>query len=416
MSRHALAREYFKRIGMQRYGWLSSDLQVGLHSAATKGKIKRDELVQLGKHFARIRRVEKVAHLLNAAAKMHRDPRAALNHLLRETPKLSSTSRLTKETSVRRSSPPVKKRKFPIKGAVLSLALTAAGLSIASFINQPTPRPNLVKVVRPDKINAYTPSALNQEVEKKIQSLREAGKLEKDDHVSVVAFDLENEHFMAHVGSTEPRNAASLIKPFIMLAAYHKVKTGTPAPEWLERQIEQMIVNSNNPASTKVIKFIGGLEEAQRIITQYGFAHTELKEYIPSNGRTYKNRTSANDLNVLLHQLHSGQLVDRDYSALMLRYLDQYTTSRLASFESQYAIGLAGKTGYVAGTQAEATQVTLPNGKKYNFVAIVENKSNPRRQDLEWHNNSREALKELFSTVHAHASARLAGNGATSKP
>ncbi len=414
MSRHALAREYFKRIGMQRYGWLSPNLQVGLHSAATKGKIKRDELVQLGEHFARIGRVEKVAHLLNAAAKMHRDPRAALSHLIRETARLSNKPRLAK-ISVR-SSPSIKRRKFPIKGAVLSLALTAAGLSIASFVNQPTPRPNIVKVVPLGATSPYAPSALNQEVEKKIQSLRAAGKLEKDDHVSVVAFDLENEHFMAHVESTEPRNAASLIKPFIMLAAYHKVKTGTPAPEWLERQIEQMIVNSNNPASRKVLRFIGGPEEAQRIITQYGFANTKLKEYIPSNGRTYKNQTSANDLNVLLYQLHHGQVVDRDYSTRMLRYLDQYTTSRLASFESQYTIGLAGKTGYVAGTQAEATQVTLPNGKKYNFVAIVENKSNPRRQDLEWHNNSREALKELFSTVHAHASARLAGNGATSKP
>lgn len=247
-------------------------------------------------------------------------------------------------------------------------------------------------------------SNIDRAVRLKIAQLRRRGVLSASDRTSIVVFGLGSNKHYVEINPDQPRMAASLIKPFIMLAAYHRLAHGARAPSGLESSISEMIAHSDNHAANRVLRFVGGPKAANAIVRRYGFSKTRIVESIPGSGKTYRNRTSARNLSALLWQLHRRRLVSPAFSARMLGHLNDYETSRLRRLHSLFDMDLTGKTGFVSGENGEATRVTFsgPNGGNadYNFVVLIENPNMPGKPGERWGHRTSGAIREIFKTVH----------------
>lgn len=246
-------------------------------------------------------------------------------------------------------------------------------------------------------------SEVDRLVHQRIAELRQQGVLSPRDKTSVLVYGLHSDKHFVRINVDEQRMAASLIKPFIMLVAYHRIAKGKKAYAGFESDVRQMIVHSDNNATNRVLRFVGGPQTAHRIVRAYDFDKTTIVQYIPAGGRTYRNKTSARNLNALLWKLHNGQLISAAYSRKMLDHLDHYATSRLAALQGEFDVDLAGKTGFVSGLNGEATRVSYPSSsgpRHYNFVAMVENRSMPGRRGGEWGKRTSRAIRQIFKTVH----------------
>lgn len=281
---------------------------------------------------------------------------------------------------------------------LLSIGKTAAG---ATMLGKAT----IAEARKPPKPQYV--SEVDRLVHECIAELREQGTLLPSDKTSVLVYGLQSDKHFVRINVDEQRMAASLIKPFVMLAAYHKIAKGKKSRKKLEEDIGKMIIHSDNNATNRVMKFVGGPGEVDRIAKLHGFNKTRVVEYIPSGGRTYRNKTSARNLSALLWKLHNGNLVSTAYSQKMLGHLDRYTTSRLAALQGSLDIDdLAGKTGFVGGLNGEATRVTYATAsgpKHYTFVAMVENpamKSAGAGKKQRWGKATSRVIRSIFQTVH----------------
>ena len=153
---------------------------------------------------------------------------------------------------------------------------------------------------------------LEQQLEAYIKRLRQKGQVAKDEKTGWLVIDLTRGETLVDINVDSPYQAASMIKPFIALAFFHKVKEGKLiyGPK-SRRKLTAMIQRSNNAATNWALKQIGGPKAAQRILQKhYGhlLQETSIVEYIPSNGRTYRNKASAKDYGRFLVALWQKKL------------------------------------------------------------------------------------------------------------
>lgn len=150
-----------------------------------------------------------------------------------------------------------------------------------------------------DAINAY------------IQELRGRGNLASVERTAWVVHDLAADRTLAAINAAVPMQAASMIKPFVALAFFHRVERGEleygpVSKEHLERSLR----DSSNTSTNWLMERVGGPRAVQRILSKsYGHIAEQVAvvEYIPSGGRTYLNLASANDHARLLRALWLGE-------------------------------------------------------------------------------------------------------------
>jgi beta-lactamase class A len=149
-------------------------------------------------------------------------------------------------------------------------------------------------------------------IERFIKELRQQGKLAGDEKTGWMVFDLTSGKSLVDINANQMFQAASMIKPFVALAFFHKVQEGTLAygPK-SRRNMELMIQRSDNPATNWVMRMAGGPAECDRLLrTHYGhiFQKTEIVEYIPAGGRTYRNSAQPSDYIRFLKALWNNEL------------------------------------------------------------------------------------------------------------
>ncbi len=149
-------------------------------------------------------------------------------------------------------------------------------------------------------------------IEQFIKELRRQGKLDSDEKTGWMVYDLTRGKSIVDINADQVFQAASMIKPFVALAFFHKVKDGQLkyGPQ-SRRNMELMIQRSNNSATNWVMRMVGGPAECDRVLrTHYGsiFKNTSIIEYIPAGGRTYKNSALPSDYIRFLQALWADQL------------------------------------------------------------------------------------------------------------
>ena len=103
-----------------------------------------------------------------------------------------------------------------------------------------------------------------------------------------------------------------MIKPYLALAFFHQVEAGKLIyGSQSKRNLELMIQKSNNDATNWVMRQTGGPAATLALLKRHYPSlcqQMRLVEYIPKNGRTYRNRGSAADYARFLYTLWKGQL------------------------------------------------------------------------------------------------------------
>lgn len=163
-----------------------------------------------------------------------------------------------------------------------------------------------------DAVMSSPDSPLAGAIEKHVKALRSAGSVGADEHTSWLVYDLESDITLASINVDVPRQCASMIKPLVALAYFHRVDAEELTYGDDEKaKFERMIQKSSNTSTDWAIKAVGGPNEVHALLNEH-YAHlfqaTEVVEYIGSDGRTYQNRASAGDLGRFLRALWNGEL------------------------------------------------------------------------------------------------------------
>ncbi len=194
-------------------------------------------------------------------------------------------------------------------------------------------------------------SALEAQIERYIKSLRGKGVLRGDERTAWLVYDFTSGKKLVSINEHTKLQAASMIKPYLALAFFHQVKAGRLIyGSQSKRKLELMIQKSNNDATNWVMRQTGGPSATLALLKRNYPSLCQgisLVEYIPKNGRTYRNRGSAGDYGRLLFALWKGQV---PYSREILRLMALPGNDRLYTKAKRVPSGtrVYNKTGSTA--------------------------------------------------------------------
>jgi beta-lactamase class A len=250
------------------------------------------------------------------------------------------------------------------------------------------------------------PSALEREVASYVEAERRRGFLAPDERDAWAVYDLTSDRMLVSINLEEPLQAASLVKPALALAFFDQAAHG----QFLygprsRRQLERMIRYSDNAAANWVLRVLHGPRSASRILdSEYGtiFRHTQIVEYIPSGGRTYRNRASVGDYTRFLRELWRGALPG---APEILRIMGLPNPHRLYREDEDLparftAYDKTGSTSRLCGEMG-ILQVTDPDGTRYayTFAGVVEKRFSARRYGA-WIRSRGDLIREVAMIVH----------------
>ena len=153
-------------------------------------------------------------------------------------------------------------------------------------------------------------NSLEQQLESLTANYHKSGKLALDETAAWYIYDLNAEQEIVNIHKEQPLQCASMMKPFLALAYFHKLGKRKYNSE-ARGKLELMIQKSNNNAANWFIEQVGGAEKVNELLHfHYGslFVQTKFIEKIPPGGRTYKNKASAADYGRFLRALWNNKL------------------------------------------------------------------------------------------------------------
>ena len=256
----------------------------------------------------------------------------------------------------------------------------------------PSKKPPSKQRPQPQRLDATLDSNLEASIDRYIKGLRFKGILANTDRTSFVVYDVTKQKKVVSINEDQTMMAASLIKNFIMLAYFHEVKHKRLEHTAENRlKLRQMIQRSANTSTNYFIRLLGGPRGVERILKwNYPyFKKTRIVEYIPVNGRTYRNTTSAHELNIFYNQLWLGNL---PYSNKMKYYLGLPNGDRIHDktcipsnvrvyHKTGTVYGLVGDSGVLAIIDSQGKQ------RAYIFTGMIEDQtktSNRNRSEAFW--------------------------------
>ena len=174
--------------------------------------------------------------------------------------------------------------------------------------------------------------------------------------------------------------SASIIKLFVMAAAYDQINKGQVSEAnktTILNNMRNMITISDNDATNAIVAALGnGDEEAGRaIINNYasseGYSETSINRSLGQSSRgSVENYTSAKDVSNLLEKIHNGEI---DNSDDMLDLLKAQTRTSKIPAGVPDGVTVANKTGELGDVQNDAAIVY--SGGDYVIVTLSEGAS-----------------------------------------
>ena len=256
------------------------------------------------------------------------------------------------------------------------------------------------------------PADLNAMVQRYLTWLRQTGRLATNERTAWLVYDFTSRQFLVTINASTPYQSASMIKPFIALAFFHKVWEGKLGYTPFHRQrMEAMIQRSDNRATNYFIELLNrtshrsGPAEAERTLKQRHpgvFRHTRIVEYIPGGGRTYRNRASALDYHRFLQALWYDQL---PYSGELRRLMylpnrDRMYTGAAGVARQTQVLDKTGTTARLCGDMG----ILVARGRDgrsypYTFIGIIE-KAQPAQNYPIWQQARGDVIREISGMVY----------------
>jgi beta-lactamase class A len=242
----------------------------------------------------------------------------------------------------------------------------------------------------------------------------ERGLNPANERTAWLVYDFASRGCLVTINASVPHQGASMIKPFVALAFFHKVWEGRLhyTPEH-RRRMEAMIQSSDNQATNSFIDLVGqtshrfGPAEVEHTLKRYYpgiFRQTRIVERIPPGGRTYRNRASALDYHRFLHALWYDQL---PYSSELKRVMRLPNRNRIYTGVPQVArqtqvLHKTGTTAQLCGNIG----ILIAQGRggrryPYTFVGIIE-KSRRAGNFTAWKDDRGEVIREVSGIAYGH--------------
>ena len=182
---------------------------------------------------------------------------------------------------------------------------------------------------------------------------------------------------ITNINGDNKMTSASIIKLFVMAAAYDQINKGQVSEAnktTILNNMRNMITISDNDATNAIVAALGnGDEEAGRaIINNYasseGYSETSINRSLGQSSRgSVENYTSAKDVSNLLEKIHNGEI---DNSDDMLNLLKAQTRTSKIPAGVPDGVTVANKTGELGDVQNDAAIVY--SGGDYVIVTLSE--------------------------------------------
>lgn len=264
----------------------------------------------------------------------------------------------------------------------------------------------ILLLLSPGPVAAAVGTALEARIEGHIKSLRAKGGIGRAERTAWVVHDLTTGTKLASINEHVPLQAASMIKPYVALAFFHQVQAGrlTYGPT-SRRYLEQMIQKSSNSATNWAMRQTGGPAATQALLTRHypGLcAQLRLVEYIPANGRTYRNLASAGDYARFLAALWQKQLPSSDE---ILRLMHLPGPDRLCQKARHVPSGtrVYDKTGSTAMCCGDMGILVAPgtDGRSYPYILVGVIDSTVRvRAYSSWISRRADVIREVSNLTY----------------
>lgn len=248
---------------------------------------------------------------------------------------------------------------------------------------------------------------LGHQIERYIKSLRADGKIRPSERTAWVVYDLTTETKLASINEDARLQAASMIKPYLALAFFHRVQAGQLVyGAKSRRNMELMIQKSDNDSTNWVMAQTGGPAATARLLeANYPdlCRRMRLVEYIPKGGRTYRNLGSAADYARFLIRLWKRDL---PHAEEMLRLMALPGIDRLYTRARRVPEGtqVFNKTGSTAMCCGEMGILVAegPDGRDYPYllVGIIESRVRNGATYTRWISSRANVIREVSNLTY----------------
>lgn len=271
-------------------------------------------------------------------------------------------------------------------------------------------------ITAPSVAQAARAPTLQSAVAHEVRRLREAGAIRADEDTSWSVYDFAGRRKLVSINEEEPRQAASMFKPFVALAYFYTVQrrgSGAGYSPELRAVMERMIRFSGNDETNYVMqlvsKYNGGLgPQATEVVLKRNapdiFRQVRIVEYIPEGGRTYRNQASARDYSRFLLALWEGRL---PYAAELKTLMGLPNRNRITTNVASIPAGVrvyhkTGSTARLCGDMGIVESVdSRGRPRPYTFVGIIEKPAGTSDYGA-WIKTRGNAIRSVSGVVYAH--------------
>jgi beta-lactamase class A len=253
-------------------------------------------------------------------------------------------------------------------------------------------------------------SQLEDLVVEHVKDLRRRGRLSPDERTAWSVYDLTTDKTLVEINADLELQSASLVKPFLALAFMSGVEKGRLVyDDASRRKMTKMLQASDNEAADWMMRRLGGPAAVQRQIrTEFAalLPGVEIKEYIPGNGRTYRNKASARDYSRFLLALWRDELPgSKEIKRLMaLPKRDRLRTGVPLPRD----VEVYDKTGTTSRLCGDIGVLTAkdPSGRQYSYtlIGIIE-KQAPARNYASWMRSRGNVIRYVSYMVYRRVGA-----------
>jgi len=261
---------------------------------------------------------------------------------------------------------------------------------------------------------------LQWEVNDLVERMRRQGIIQPGEKTSWSVFDFTANQKLVAINEDAPRQAASMIKPFVAQAYFFKLSESRGRMRYtgdVRETMERMIRRSSNQATNQIMSMVSrhegnrGPSDVERVLKREApeiFRDTRIVENIPANGRTYRNQASAHDYDRFLYALWKNRLPHafeiKDLMSLPNRDRISDGVSAMPDYVKVY--DKTGSTASLCGDMG-IVEARGRNGRvyPYTFVGIIER---PRRAKNygAWISRRSNAIRQVSNLVYLHMKER----------
>lgn len=257
-------------------------------------------------------------------------------------------------------------------------------------------------------------SPLQDRLVRLVKQQRARGLIRADEQTSWSIYDFTSAKKLVSINEEVPRQAASMIKPFVAQAFFYTMQEQGSRLRYtsaVRETMERMIRNSSNPATTEMMQLISrhngnhGPQDVEYVLKRHApgvFQQTSIVEYIPANGRTYLNLASARDYSRFLWALwHDRMPYAQEVRRLMglpnhnriTRGVSNIPSTVRVYHKSGSTAMLCGEMGIIEGRDHRGRP------RPYTFIGIIQ-KNQRTDYYTTWITNRSNTLRAVSGLVY----------------